>query len=92
MSRVECRGFFVCIFFLLKKKPTQEMTISSYAKSACVVHIAESLSFNSNANCQSIDTKPAHISLAVGRRKGRENQLTARKHLATCLCCQCLHE
>lgn len=51
MSRAEW-GFFCLYFFLLKKKPTQEMTISSYTKSVCFVHIAGLLSFNSNANCQ----------------------------------------
>lgn len=50
-----CPGWSAVVFlyfFLLKKKPTQEMTISSYTKSGCVVHIAGSLSFNSNASCQ----------------------------------------
>lgn len=51
MFRVE-QGVFCLYFFLLKKIPTQEMTISSYTKPVCFVHIAGFLSFKSNANCQ----------------------------------------
>lgn len=46
------KGVFLFLFFLLKKKPTLEMAISSYTKSVCFVHIVRLLSFNSNANCQ----------------------------------------
>lgn len=46
------------------------MTISSYAKSACVVHIAESLSFNSNANCQKYRYQTCSHFSCSGKEKG----------------------